>query len=282
MNEISPNRLDAKALALKANELRLNILEMVIAAGGGHIGGSFSVIDILTALYLRVLRHDPENPEWSERDRLVFSKGHCCLALYNVLAECGYFPRENLQRYCVDDGLLAGHPERELVPGAEATTGSLGHGLPIAVGMAIARQLDDGGHRIFCVLGDGECNEGSVWEALMAGAQYNLDCLTAIVDSNKLESLGRVTDILSIEPLGDRLQAFGWAVREIDGHDMDEILGALEALPFEPGKPSAIVAHTVKGKGVSFMENQTPWHYRGPNAEEAVVARRELEALLRP
>ncbi|MEQ8666528.1 MAG: transketolase [Rhodospirillales bacterium] len=274
------NTPSADDLARKANTLRMNVLEMVIRAGGGHIGGSFSVIDVLTALYLRIMRHDPASPDWDARDRLVFSKGHSCLALYNVLAECGYFPKESLDRYCVDDGLFAGHPERDLVPGAEATTGSLGHGLPLAVGMAIARNLDQAGHRVFCVLGDGECNEGSVWEAFMAGPQFGLDCLTAIVDSNKLESLGTVSEILSIEPLGQRLANFGWAVREIDGHDMTEIVDTLESLPFEPGKPSAIVAHTTKGKGVSFMENVTMWHYRGPNPDEAAAARRELKALI--
>lgn len=274
------NAPSVDALTRTANVLRMDVLEMVINAGGGHIGGSFSVIDVLTALYLRIMRHDPARPDWAARDRLLFSKGHSCLALYNVLAECGYFPRQSLDRYCVDDGLFAGHPERDLVPGVEATTGSLGHGLPIAVGMAIARKLDRADHRIFCVLGDGECNEGSVWEAFMAGPQFGLDCLTAIVDSNKLESLGTVNEILSIEPLGQRLANFGWAVREIDGHDMAEIVDALESVPFEEGKPSAIVSHTIKGKGVSFMENVTMWHYRGPDPEEADAARRELKALI--
>jgi transketolase len=265
-------------LRKKANEMRISILDMTYRAKGGHIGGSFSIIDIMTAFYLRVLRHRPADPAWSGRDRLVFSKGHSCLALYNVLAECGYFPRENLGRYCVDGGLFAGHPERHLVPGAEATTGSLGHGLSIAIGMALAARLDGDDYRVFAVMGDGELNEGSVWEGLMAGAQHKLDNLTAVVDSNKLESLGRVEDILSIEPLGERLRHFGWAVREIDGHNMDEIVAALEAVPFEAGKPSAIVAHTVKGKGVSFMENITMWHYRTPTEQEWKQARAELEA----
>lgn len=267
-------------LARRANLLRRAVLEMAIKAKGGHIGGSFSVIDVLTALYLRVLRHDPGNPAWAGRDRVVFSKGHSCLALYNVLAEAGYFPRGNLDRYCVDGGLFAGHPEHNLVPGVEATTGSLGHGLPIAVGMALAAQMDGTDRRTFAILGDGECNEGSVWEAFMAGPQFKLDRLTVIIDSNKLESLDRVENILNIEPLGERLRHFGWAVREIDGHDMGQILDALESLPFEPGRPSAIVAHTVKGKGVSFMENVTMWHYRGPSTEEAQAARAELEALV--
>jgi len=280
MSGSETNLPTAEDLTRTANRLRQNILEMVIKAGGGHIGGSYSSIDILTALYMRVLRHDPENPDWPGRDRLIFSKGHSCLALYNVLAECGYFPKERLQQYCTDGGAFAGHPERDLVPGAEATTGSLGHGLPIAVGMAMAAKLDGEGHRTVCILGDGECNEGSVWEAFMAGAQFKLNNLTAIIDSNKYESLGTVEEILSIEPLGERLSNFGWAVREIDGHNMTEILGVLESLPFEAEKPNAIVAHTIKGKGVSFMENVSMWHYRGPNQDEAAKARAELEALL--
>jgi transketolase len=280
MTDTKSNLPSAVELARTANRLRLNVLEMVIKAGGGHIGGSFSVIDILSALYLRVLNHDPGNPDWPGRDRLVFSKGHSCLALYNVLAECGYFPKENLDCYCVDGGAFAGHPERKLVPGAEATTGSLGHGLPIAVGMAMSAKLNGESHRTVCVLGDGECNEGSVWEAFMAGAQFKLDNLTAIIDSNKYESLGTVEEILSIEPLGERLADFGWAVREIDGHDMARILDALENAPYEEGKPNAIVAHTVKGKGVSFMEGVSMWHYRGPSEDEAEKARAELKALV--
>ena len=277
MNLPAPNLIAAAALRRKAMELRLSVLEMAVRAGGGHIGGSFSVIDVLTALYLRVMRHDPRNPDWPQRDRLVFSKGHSCLALYNVLAESGYFAKEDLERYCVDGGMFAGHPVR-ILPGVEATTGSLGHGLPIAVGMALAAQMDKAEHRVFAVMGDGECNEGSNWEAFMAGAQLGLDGLVAIVDSNKLESLGRVVDILSIEPLGERLRNFGWAVREIDGHDMGQIVDTLESVPFEPRKPSAVVAHTVKGKGVSFMENQAKWHYRGPTPEEAEAGRAELRA----
>ncbi len=283
MKNLDPVNLSAPSATLlqrRSDELRIAILDMTYRAKGGHLGGSFSVIDVLTALYLRVMRHRPTHPEWPERDRIVFSKGHSCLALYNVLAECGYFPRHHLERYCVDDGLFAGHPERHLVPGVEATTGSLGHGLPIAVGMALASRIDRADYRVFAVLGDGELNEGSVWEGFMAGSQHRLDNLTVIIDSNKLESLGRVEDILSIEPLGARLSAFGWSVREVDGHDMPRIVEAMEAVPFEIGKPSAIIAHTVKGKGVSFMENVTMWHYRAPTEQEWIEARNELEARL--
>lgn len=272
---------DPDQLARIADRLRLSIVEMVVRARGGHLGGSFSSVDLLVAFYLGgILRHDPARPDWDGRDRFVFSKGHSCMALYNVLAEAGYFPRQALDGYCTDGAMLGGHPEHELVPGVEATTGSLGHGLPIAVGMALAGKMDRRDWRVFCVLGDGECNEGSVWEALMAGPQFKLDHLTAIVDSNKLESLDRVENILSIEPLGERLRAFGWAVREIDGHDMTAILGALGAVPFEPGKPSAIVAHTVKGKGVDFMEGVAKWHHRKLTPDEAVEARRQIKERL--
>ena len=265
-------------LALIADRLRLAIVDMVVCAKGGHLGGALSVIDILVALYLGgILRYDPARPKWEQRDRFVLSKGHCCMAMYNVLAEAGYFPRYLLESYCADDGMFAGHPEHELVPGVEATTGSLGHGLPMAVGMALAGKLTAQDWHVYCVLGDGECNEGSVWEAFMAGAQFKLDRLVAIVDSNKLESLDRVENILSIEPLGERLRHFGWAVREIDGHDMGELLATLRALPAEPGKPTAVVAHTVKGKGVDFMEGVVKWHHRKLSVEEAAMARRQIQ-----
>ncbi|MAF47466.1 MAG: transketolase [Rhodospirillaceae bacterium] len=265
-------------LARQADRYRLRILEMTIKGNGGHIGGSYSVIDMLTALYHRVMNHDPQNPHWEGRDRLIFSKGHCCLALYNVLAEFGYFPKENLETYYQDGGYLAGHPTYGKIPGAEATAGSLGHGLSIAVGMAIAARHRKQDRRIFTILGDGESNEGSVWEGFAAGGQFGLTNLTAIVDCNGYESLGTVDEIMSIEPLRGRLESFGWAVREIDGHDMDEILSTLESVPFHPSKPSAIISRTNKGNGVSFMENVSKWHYRAPSDDEAEQARREIEA----
>ena len=274
-----PNRPDPAWLARKANELRIAILQMVIRAKGGHIGGAYSVLDVMTALYFRVLKHDPSNPDWPARDRLIFSKGHGCLALYIMLADSdyfGYFPKSRLAEFGVDGGLLGGHPERGQIPGVEVTAGSLGHGLSQAVGMAIAAKFDGADHRIFAVLSDGECNEGSVWEAIMAASQFELDGLIAIIDNNKLESLAPTAQIMAVEPLGDKLRAFGWGVREIDGHDMAQIVDALETTPFEPGKPSAIVAHTTKGKGVSFMEGVPKWHLRGPTKEEARNAFREL------
>lgn len=276
-----PTVPDPLWLKRKAQELRINILEMVVAANGGHIGGAYSAIDFMTALYFRVLNHDSSNPTWPDRDRLVFSKGHGCLSLYTCLAHSGYFRRSRLAEFGKDGGLLGGHPERGHIPGVEVTAGSLGHGLPQAVGMAMAAKMDSKKHRIFVVMSDGECNEGSVWEGFMAGSQHKLSNLTVIIDSNKLESLGRTADILNIEPLGDRLRTFGWGVREIDGHDMKQIVEALETSPYEPHKPSAIVANTVKGKGVSFMEGATMWHLRGPTKDEARAAFSELARGLR-
>ena len=271
-----PTVPDPVWLKRKAQELRINILEMVVAANGGHIGGAYSAIDFMTALYFRILKHDPSNPKWPDRDRLVFSKGHGCLSLYTCLAHSGYFRKSRLAEFGKDGGLLGGHPERGHIPGVEITAGSLGHGLPQAIGMAMAAKMDGKRYRTFVVMSDGECNEGSVWEGFMAAPQHKLSHLTAIIDNNKLESLGRTADILNIEPLGERLRSFGWGVREIDGHNMEQIVSTLEAVPFEPGKPSAIVADTVKGKGVSFMEGVTMWHLRGPTQEEGRLAFSEL------
>jgi transketolase len=281
MNEFSShNKLKPNELAFKANEFRLGILNMAVRGNGGHIGGAFSVIDIITALYFNILKHDPANSSWSERDRLVFSKGHCCLALYNVLADFGYFPKDWLETYYQDGGRLAGHPTYGGIPGVEATAGSLGHGLSISIGMALAAKAKNEDHRVFTVLGDGECNEGSVWEAFAAGSQFKLDNLTVIIDCNGYESLGTVDEIMSIEPLAERLGSFGWSVEEINGHDMTKILEVLEKTPFDNKKPSAIISRTNKGNGVSFMENVSMWHYRAPSADEEKLARQEIEALL--
>ncbi len=268
-------------LSNKANELRIEILKMVNKSQGGHIGGAYSIIDVMTALYFNVLNYDPKDPSWQDRDRLVFSKGHGCLALYTTLAEVGYFGKENLDKYCVDEGLLGGHPERELIPGVEVSSGSLGHGLSFGVGMALAAKIDKKQYKTYVVISDGELNEGSTWEGFMAGAQFKLDNLTVIIDSNKLISLGRTEDIMNVEPLPKRLETFGWSVQDIDGHSMSEILNALDAIQYSKGKPNVIVANTIKGKGVSFMENQTKWHYRRPKGDEFPNALAELEALLK-
>ena len=269
-----------KQLETIANRLRIEILDMVIRANGGHIGGAFSVIDIMTALYMNTLNHDPKNPSWENRDRLLFSKGHSCLALYTILAECGYYDNKLLEKYAVDDGAFAGHPEREFIPGVEITAGSLGHGHSLGVGMALAGKIDKKDYRIFVVSSDGELNEGSTWEAIMSASQYKLDNLTMIIDYNKYISLGTIKSIMNIDPLKDRLESFGWAVIEIDGHNMVEIVSSLAKIPFKKDEPNAIIANTIKGKGVSFMENVPMWHFRAPSTEEALIAKRELDKVL--
>lgn len=260
-----------------ASKLRLEILNMVTNANGGHIGGAFSVIDTLTALYMNILNHDPKNPSWESRDRLLYSKGHSCLALYTILAECGYFDYKLLEKYAIDGGAFAGHPEREFIPGVEITAGSLGHGHSLGVGIALAGKIDSKDYRVFVVSSDGELNEGSTWEAIMSASQYKLDNLTMIIDYNKYISLGTINSIMNIDPLKKRFESFGWMVNEIDGHNMGEIVSSLEKIPFKKDKPSAIIAHTIKGKGVSFMENVPMWHFRAPNPNEAFQAKNELE-----
>ena len=268
-------------LSQAADQMRLRIIDMVVRAKGGHLGGAFSILEILVALYLGgILRYDPKRPEWEDRDRLILSKGHSCMALYHIRARTGYFPIEMLDEYCEKGGILAGHTEHDMVPGVEATTGSLGHGLSIAVGLTMGAKLTRKDWKVYCILGDGECNEGSVWEAFMAGPQFKLDNLVAIIDSNKLESLDLVENILSIEPLGERLRNFGWDVHEVDGHDIAELLAVLRSAPKVTGKPTAIVAHTVKGRGVDFMEGVAKWHHRKLTTEEAQASRTQIKERL--
>jgi transketolase len=231
--------------------------------------------DILAVLYDCVLRHQPDVPHWPDRDRFILSKGHGAAILYATLAECGFFPKAWLDKYAQDGSLLLGHVSHH-VPGVELSTGSLGHGLPVGCGMALAGKREGRPYRVFVLLSDGELDEGSNWEAILFAPQHHLDNLVAIVDYNKIQSFGNVKEVLDLDPLADKWRAFRWAVREIDGHDHAQIEHALLGVPFEPGKPSVIVAHTVKGKGVSFMENQLAWHYRSPNAEELAQALCEL------
>jgi len=251
---------------------------MTHRARSSHIGTCFSVADIIAALYGRVLRIDPARPNWPERDRFVLSKGHGCAALYAVLAERGFFPPTWLDGYYLDGSKLWGHATHHSVPGVEVSTGSLGHGLGIATGMALAGKRDGAPWRVFACLSDGECDEGSTWEAVLFAPHHHLDNLVAIVDYNKIQSLGTVKEVLDLEPLAAKWRTFGWAVREIDGHAMEEVVDALEGVPFEAGRPNCVIAHTVKGKGVSFMEDRLLWHYRAPDDEELRQALSELEA----
>jgi transketolase len=271
--------LDCNNLNKIADQLRLKIIDMAANGGGGHLGGSFSVLEILVTLYLgKILKYKPLDPSWSHRDILLFSKGHSCMALYAVLSEAGYFESKELENYCKQDSKFAGHPEHDLLEGVEITSGSLGHGPPIANGLALAAKLNGTNQKLFCIVGDGECNEGSVWEAFMAASQFKLDNLTLIIDSNKLESLDLVSNILSIEPLAERLKSFGFAVKEINGNDTHQLMAAFSTLPFKSSKPSAIIAHTIKGKGVDFMEGVPKWHHRKLTVQEAADARSQIIA----
>jgi len=261
-----------------AKKIRQHAVRMTHRAKSSHIGTSLSMADLLAVLYGGILRVQPNAADWKDRDRFVLSKGHGAAAVYAVLAERGFFPLAWLDTYCLDGSPLAGHITHTGVPGVDASTGSLGHGLSIACGMAIVGKRDQRPYRVFVLLSDGECDEGSTWEAVLFAPHHHLDNLVAIVDYNKIQSLGRVSEVLDLEPLGEKWRSFGWSVREIDGHDVEQIHRVLRAVPFEPGRPSCIIAHTVKGKGVSFMEDKVAWHYQPPNDQELEQALAELEA----
>jgi transketolase len=258
-----------------AKALRRDIFKTAYASKTGHIAPAFSMAEIITSLYFGgVLRYDPNNPDEPSRDRLILSKGHACLALYAALARAGFFPAEELKTFCLPGSRLGGHPKMHEIPGVEASTGALGHGLSFGLGIALAGKLDSRDYHVYVILGDGECEEGSIWEAAMSAAHFKLDNLTVIVDHNKLQAMDRIENILDITPLGEKWRAFGWQVEEVDGHDMDQLLAAFD-VP-SSGKPKAIIAHTIKGKGVSFMENVPLWHFRFPNEEELDILLREL------
>jgi transketolase len=259
-----------------AQSIRKSALNMVHQANASHIGSCFSVADLLAVLYTKTLKIDPTNPNLPERDRLILSKGHSAAILYATLAECGFFPKEWLETYCQDGSPLTGHVSHH-VPGIEVSTGSLGHGLPIGCGMALAGKRDNQTYRVFVIVSDGELDEGSNWEPILFAPQHQLDNLVVIVDYNKIQSFGTVKEILDLEPLADKWKAFRWAVKEIDGHNHQQIEDTLKSVPFETGKPSVIIAHTTKGKGVSFMENQLAWHYKSPNADQLAQALAEVE-----
>ena len=268
--------VDIAGLAELARRLRVQVIKMTGRAGSSHVGTSFSMAEILAVLYGGILRISPGAVDHPDRDRLVLSKGHGCAGLYAVLAEKGFFPREWLDTFYLDGGRLAGHATCDGIPGIEVSTGSLGHGLSIACGMALAAQRDSKPQRVFALLSDGECDEGSTWEAVLFAPHHRLDNLVAIVDYNKIQSLGHVRDVLDLEPLAEKWAAFGWSTREVDGHDIGKVHAALSEVPFTAGKPSCLIAHTVKGKGVSFMEDQLLWHYRAPQGDEYRRALQEL------
>ena len=268
-------------LPLIAAKGRLLGMEAVHRAASGHIGGSLSSMDVLTALYFGEMNIDPANPGDENRDRFVLSKGHCTPALYPILALRGYFPIDDLKMFRSVDGHMSGHAEMHHVKGVDMSTGSLGQGLSVAVGMALAGKLDSKTYRVYALLGDGEIEEGQIWEAAMSAAKYKLDNLCAIVDVNGLQIDGATADVMPSEPLDKKFESFGWHVIKIDGHDFDSITAAFAQARTAMGKPTAILATTVKGKGVSFMENDAGWHGKAPNDEQFAVAKAELEAKIK-
>ena len=258
---MSPN-LDARSL-----NLRSKMVQTMASGKRGHLGSAFSLVEILRVLYDEVLRYDANNPKWPGRDRCILSKGHGCIALYVFLAEKGFFPESELDKFCLSDGILGGHPDHK-VPGIEASTGSLGHGLPISIGMALNSKYEGTDSRTFVIIGDGESNEGSIWEAALSAGKHQLDNLTVLVDYNKHQSYSSTLEVQDLEPLADKWKAFGFATAEVDGHDMEALRSVLFNLPINPAKPTAIICHTVKGKGINFIENDMDWHHKSRVSDE--------------
>lgn len=269
--------VDLEALRNKAKQIRKEIVVMLCEAGSGHPGGSLSCADILTALYFSRLKINPKKPDWPDRDRFVLSKGHAAPALYACLAEKGFFPKTELKKLRKLNAMLQGHPAMKTTPGVEASTGSLGQGLSIANGMALAGKLDKKDYRVYCLIGDGEAQEGNIWEAAMSAGHYKLDNLTAIIDYNNLQIDGTVDRIKDVAPLKEKFEAFRWNVIEINGHDFEQIVDAFDKAEKLKGKPTMIIANTIKGKGVSFMQCQVEWHGKAPNKEELLKALKDLE-----
>lgn len=265
-----------KKLEEKARIIRRHIVKMVYTAGSGHPGGSLSATDVITALYFKIMHHNPKNPKWEDRDRFVLSKGHACPALYAALAESGYFPIEELLTLRKLGSRLQGHPDMKKLPGIETSTGSEGQGLSIGIGMALAARLSHKSYWVYVLLGDGENDCGQIWEAAMAAAFYKVDNLTAILDRNKIQLDGYTEQIMGLEPLAEKWKAFGWEVLEIDGHNFEQILDAFAKAQKVRGKPTIIIAYTLKGKGVSFMEGSVSFHGKAPNKEQYIQAMKEL------
>lgn len=269
--------MDIEGLKQKANIIRKDIIEQVYSANSGHPGGSLSIADIIAVLYFDELNINEKNPNWEDRDRLVLSKGHCAPALYAALSERGYFPKENLKTLRNINSNLQGHPNMNDVPGVDMSSGSLGQGLSVADGMAISAKLDNKDYRVYCILGDGEIEEGQVWEAAMAANKYKLDNLCVIVDNNNLQIDGTIEEVMSSYPIDKKFESFGFNVITIDGHNIEEIKSAFKKARETKDKPTCIIAKTIKGKGVSFMENKAEWHGKAPNSEQYEQAIRELK-----
>lgn len=278
---LSVNSIQNKSLMateLLAQKIRRHAVRMTSLGGSSHIASILSIADILAVLYGETLKVDPKNPKWNQRDRFILSKGHAGGGVYAALAEKGFFPISQLDTHCQNGSLLSGHVSHKGVPGVELSTGSLGHGLSVATGMAYSAKLDQQSHRIFTLLSDGECDEGSNWEAILFAAHHKLDNLIAIIDYNKLQSLASVSETLELEPFVDKWKSFGWSVTEVDGHNHQDLQQVFNKIPFQPSKPNCILAHTIKGKGISFMEKSVLWHYRTAKGEELENALKELES----
>jgi transketolase len=268
-----------KELQKKAVERRMDLIQMIYDAKTGHIGGALSSLDILVALYYEIMNIDPNNPKWEERDRFILSKGHSVEGYYAILADLGFFPKEELKTFCQYNSRLIGHPNVK-VPGIEMNTGALGHGLSAAVGMALAGKMDQKGYTVYILMGDGEQAEGSVWEAAMAAGHYKLDNLIGIVDRNRLQISGNTENVMCLEPLKDKWSAFGWEVTEVVGNDIAKLVSFFKKLPIVTGKPHLVIANTIKGKGVSFMENVPQWHHAVPSEEQLTEAMKQLRTQL--
>jgi transketolase len=271
-----PEKKTTEQLQALAKEVRRSILRMITSAKSGHPGGSLSAVETLVTLYYNVMRHDPKNPNWPDRDRFILSKGHACPVLYAILAELGYTPKDQLTTLRKDGSIYQGHPDRRFLPIMEASTGSLGQGLSIALGMGLAAKLDGKDYRTYVMLGDGEIQEGQIWEAAMFGAFHKVDNVTAIVDYNKIQLDGFVKDIMGLEPLKAKWEDFGWNAIEVDGHDLTALAAAFAEAEGTKGRPAVIIANTVKGKGVSFMESDPKWHGAAPSPEQLETALKEL------
>lgn len=269
-------RPDIKELKKEATEIRKDIIRMLGEAGSGHSGGSLSSVEIMMGLYYYKLRYNPKKPDWPDRDRFILSKGHVCPCLYTIMARRGYFPREELMTLRKLHSRLQGHPHMLKLPGLETSCGSLGQGLSIANGIALGARLDKKDYRVYCLLGDGEIDEGQVWEAAMTANHYKLDNLCAIIDRNRLQIDGFTEDVMKLEPIGKRWESFGWHVIEVDGHNIKEVMDAYDEAERTKGKPTMVIAHTTKGKGVSFMEDKVEWHGVAPKGEQIELALKEL------
>jgi transketolase len=275
---VNPVTLKSAPLDARGIEHRRELLKILELAQRGHVGSALSVMEIVRVLYDDILKFDPKNPRWADRDRFIFSKGHGCLALYIMLAEKGFFPKEELYKVCRFEAMLGGHPESRKIPGVEASTGALGHGLSIGVGCALAARIDKKKYRTFVLIGDGESNEGSVWEAALSAGKHKLDSLTVMVDYNKMQSYGTTFEIQDLEPIADKWRSFRFAVREVDGHDVPAVKQALQSAPFEAGKPGVLICHTIKGKGMRTTEHNADWHHKAKvKPEELKQLYAELE-----